>query len=112
MSRNKSRNKLHPTLLAAILLLISAFISGCETVALYRNNAAPNSAKQVTILRDGAKPPHKFRDIGVLTDDGPLADQGGIEAKFVREARKAGADAIIVAPLVRTGEEFRPFAMV
>lgn len=63
-------------------------------------------------FRDGEKPSRPYRKLALLTDDGALGEQGEIEQKFVKEARKMGANALIYAPLMRTGEELVGFAMV
>ena len=84
---------------SAIGFLLAFFLlAGCATGA---------GSKQVEIYRDGSKPAREYADIGILTDDGALAEQGEIEEQMVRKAQRRGADALIFEKLVSTGEELR-----
>lgn len=105
------RKKLHPMGLIVCLLGISAFITGCETIErLHEANARPT--KSIQVFRGATKPPGKIRELGVLTDQAPLQEQRDVEEQFIRTARRAGADALIVEPIMRTGEEMKAFTLV
>ena len=95
--------------LATALLVIA---SGCSTAP--HDNAARTSSARPTLalFRDGQKPTRPFHELGVLTDDGGLVEQGEIEARFIKKARKMKADAIVFHPLVRTGGEVKGFSWV
>ena len=68
--------------------------------------------RHIEIFRDGAKPTQPFRELVTLTDDGSLGEQGDIEGKFLRKARKFHADAVIMQPLVKTGGELKGLQIV
>lgn len=97
-------------ILVLVSLLATPLFMGCETVTISRSEAAP--LKQIEVFRDGKQPKRKFHDLGVLTDEGSLGEQGAIEEKFVKAARRSGADAIVLAPLSKVGEEIRGLGLV
>jgi hypothetical protein len=66
----------------------------------------------VEVFRDGQKPSKAFKEVGFLTDDGGLGEQGKIEGKFLRKAKRMGANAIIMYPLQKTGAELKGFSVV
>ena len=82
-------------LLSAVLLLVQ----GCAT--------GSNRAQHIEIFREGEKPSRSFKEIGILTDDGGLAEQGEIEAQMVRKAKKTGADALLFEKMTQTGDELK-----
>jgi hypothetical protein len=84
-----------------LLLLAALLLHGCAS--------APR--QRVELFRDGETPSRPFREISLFTDDGTLAEQGEIEQKMIKAARRAGADALIFEKLVRTGEELRGFGL-
>ena len=88
----------------------SLLLAWTVLVLLLPGCAAP-ARQPVEIYRDGEKPDRAFREISLFTDDGTLAEQGEIEQKMLKWARKAGADAIIFDKLIRTGEEIRGFGL-
>src|SRR3954467_6732602 len=92
----------------AITCALAFFLSGCASNGYTQSPGQ----KQIEIFRDGAKPPTAFKEIGMLTDDGSLGEQGEIESKFLKKARKAGADAIIMHPLTQIGGELKGFGIV
>lgn len=88
-----------PVLAAGLLL------GGCAT--------PPAAAgKQVELYRDGQIPAKSHQEIRVLTDEGSLREQGEIEEKFIQQARRLQADALLLHPIVRTGIEQQGFAIV
>jgi hypothetical protein len=80
------------------------------TVLLFHGCASTNR-QHVELFRDGETPSRPFREISLFTDDGTLAEQGEIEQKMIKAARRAGADALIFEKLVSTGEELRGFGL-
>jgi hypothetical protein len=92
----------------AIICAFTFFLSGCAS----SDYAQSPGQKQIEIFRDGAKPPTAFKEIGMLTDNGSLGEQGQIESKFLKKARKAGADAIIMHPQTQIGGELKGFGIV
>lgn len=88
-----------PVLAAGLLL------GGCAT--------PPAAAgKQVELYRDGQTPAKSHQEIRVLTDEGSLGEQGEIEEKFIQQARRLQADALIIHPMVKIGGELKGFAIV
>lgn len=93
-------------LLAAIpLLLLGLLLSGCATSP----SPDPNP---IDIFREGQTPSRPYQELRVLTDDGGLGEQGGIEERMIKQAKRLGADALIFAPLVQTGNELQGFGLV
>ncbi len=105
------RKRPHPVALIVCLLGISALFAGCETFAHFDQRKPAVEAKRIEVFHTNTKPSGKVHDLGVVTDEGTLGEQGEIEAKFVRKARQAGADALIYEPVVKIGEEVKFFAM-
>lgn len=95
-------------ILSAVFVLTFVFSSGCTSPGYTQTP----TGKQIEIFRDGAKPSRDFREIGMLTDDGGLGEQGEIEGKFLKHARKAGADAKILHTATKTGGELKGFQIV
>jgi hypothetical protein len=92
-----------------ILPYLVAFVLawGCSAPGAERRPGA-----LVEVFRDGQKPSKAFKEIGMLTDDGGLGEQGTIEGKFLRKAKRMGANAIIMYPLQKTGAELKGFSLV
>ena len=91
-----------PTLLFCLLFV------GCQSSNTYDGEKQKASA-QIDIFRDGAKPQVKYREIGMIADDGRKEEQPGIEGKMIKKAKGMGGNAIIFLPLEQSGEELRPF---
>lgn len=89
-------------------LFIAFILVGCQSSATYDG---PKQARtdRVDIFRDGAKPDRKYRELGMIADDGRKEEQPGIEAKMIKKAKRMGGNAIIFLPLEQSGEELRPF---
>lgn len=87
----------------AIFALALFLIQGCATT-----NSQP---QHVEIFRDGEKPPRTYKEIGILTDDGGLGEQGEIEAQMIKRAKGNGADALIFEKLTQTGDELKGFGL-
>jgi len=92
------------------LLGISALFAGCETFAHFEHRG-PGDLKRVEIFPTNAKPPAHIHELGVLSEEGTLRQKGEIEARFVRNARRSGADALLFDPMFKTGEEVSLFSM-
>jgi hypothetical protein len=102
----------HPVPLIVCLLGISALFAGCEAFAHFEHRAPATAAdlKRIEVFRTNTKPSGKVREIGMVAEEGTLAQQNEIEARFIRKARKAGADALIFEPTMRVGQEVKFFA--
>jgi hypothetical protein len=83
----------------AIAFTIALFLAGCASGGY----AESPSEKHIEIFRDRDRPTTEFKEIGLIADNGTLGEQAFIEAKFLRKARKAGADAIIVQRVTEPG---------
>ena len=85
-----------------VLTLVAALMgSGCDaTIGPVRGG------KSVALFRDGKEPATPVEEIRLLTDEGSLGEQGAIEEKMIRQARRFGADALIFEEPTRVGEEF------
>lgn len=103
------RNRPHPVALIVCLLGISALFAGCETFA-HREQRNASELKRVEVFRTNTKPASKVQELGVVSEEGTLANQREIESAFVRKARAAGADALIFEPMIRVGQEVSLFA--
>ena len=91
--------------IGCILCLIGTFfLSSCSTTAI--------RSTEVEVFRDGAKPDRPFNEIGILTDDGGLGEQGEIEDRMIRKAKKRGADALIFDQVVKAAGELQGFKVV
>ena len=104
------RNRPHPVGLIVCLLGISALFAGCETFGRFESRKAAVDMKRVEVFRTNTKPAGKVQDIGAVSEEGTLAKQREIEARFVRKARESGADALIFEPVVKVGQEVSLFA--
>lgn len=93
--------------LILVWLLALIFAPGCVAPGAERRPGA-----LVEVFRDGQKPSKAFKEVGFLTDDGGLGEQGKIEGKFLRKAKRMGANAIIMYPLQKTGAELKGFSVV
>lgn len=102
------RNRPHPVGLIVCLLGISALFAGCETFA-HREQRVPANEKRVEVFHTNSKPPGGVRELGVVSEEGRLNQQNEIEARFIRKARKAGADAVVFEPLIKVGQEVKFF---
>lgn len=91
-----------------IFLALGIALTGCQGVSRYDSMSRPTTT-QLDIFRDGAKPTKAYKEIGMITDDGKLSEQLGIEAKFMKKAKAMGGNAVIFYPLVKTGTEMQPF---
>lgn len=91
--------------LASLLLILGIFLGQACTTTNSRTQS-------VEIFRDGEKPTRAFKEIGILTDDGGLAEQGEIEQKMIKTAKKNGADALIFEKLTKSGGELKGFGIV
>jgi hypothetical protein len=91
-------------LLGSIVFLSTALflLQGCTST---------QTTQHLEIFRDGEKPNRDFKEIGILTDDGGLAEQGEIEQQMVKRAKKMGADAIWFEKLTQTGDELKGFGL-
>jgi hypothetical protein len=90
---------------------ISALFAGCETFAHFEHRTPATDLKRVEIFRTNTKPPTNIHELGVLTEEGTLHEQGEIEAGFLRKARGSGADALLFDPIFKTGEDITWFSM-
>jgi len=90
-----------------IAIALSVILVGCATSEnqVSYDTEKRAASKQLDIFRDGAKPDRKYREIGMLGDEGRRGEQAGIEAKILKKARAMGANAVIFLPLEKTGEE-------
>src|SRR5437868_793997 len=64
----------------------------------------PASADGIEIYRDEQKPHLSYKQIGLLTNDGRVFEQGEIEAAFIKRARAMGGDALVLQEPVKTIE--------
>ena len=103
-----SRKRPHPVALIVCLLGISALFAGCETFARFEHRV-PANEKKIEVFRTNTKPPAHIRELGVVTEEGALNQEGEIEQHFISKARRAGADALVFDPMVKVGEEFKFF---
>src|SRR5262245_59779193 len=103
------RKRPHPVALIVCLLGISALSAGCETFARHERQPATD-LKRIEVFRTNTKPPINIRELGAVTDEGTLKEQGEIEARFITKARRAGADALIYDPIEKVGEEVHLFS--
>jgi hypothetical protein len=93
-------------LICLLILTFCTFLeTGCTSYSAYEK--LPPTQK-VEIFRDGAKPDRKYREIGMLGDDGRKSEQAGIEGKMIKRAKGMGGNAIIFAPLEQSGAELTP----
>ncbi len=79
------------------LLLVACLIAGCATTertVLDRTSRAPKAV--VDIYDINQVPPKKYREIAALSFRGPRADQSKASRYFLREAKRLGADGIIM----------------
>ena len=98
---------LHFSIIFSSLFIL---LAGCATPD--SSVSIGSGPKRIELFRDGQKPNRLYKEIGLLTDDGALGEQGDIEAKFIKKAKKMGADALILSPLVKTGGELKGFGIV
>lgn len=98
-----------PTHLVTVAL---ALLVACASPVAQYDSAKRRPTTEINVLRDGQKPARPYKEISLLTDDGGLGEQGEIEAKFVKKAKRMGADAIILQPLIRSGGEVKGFSWV
>ena len=98
--------------LTLLLSFVLALLVGCASSGGQYDNIKRKPTTQVDIFRDGQKPTRAYKEIGLLTDDGGLVEQRGIEAKLIRKAKRMGANAIIFQPLTKSGGELKGFSVV
>jgi hypothetical protein len=89
---------------------ISALFAGCETFAHREKREPTKEVKRVEVFHTNSKPPGKVRDLAVVTEEGKIEDEAEIEARFVKKARFAGADALIFDPITKVGEAVSLFS--
>lgn len=87
------------------IVIFSLVIAGCTSYSSYEN--LPPTSK-LDIFREGAKPDRKYREVGMLGDDGRKAEQPAIEGKMIKKAKAMGGNAIIFMPLEASGSELTP----
>jgi hypothetical protein len=85
---------------------------GCGTPDGQYDSIKRAATASVDIYRDGKKPDRGYKEIGLLTDDAALGEQGEVEAKFVKQAKRMGGNAVILHPLIKTGGELKGFSIV
>lgn len=95
-----------------LLTFVLALFVGCVSPEARYDSVTRKPTKQIEVYRDGHKPIRAYREISLLTDDGGLGEQGGIEAKFIKKAKHMGADAIILQPLTKSGNELKGFSWI
>src|SRR5580765_2441953 len=59
--------------------------------------------RNVDVYRD-CTPPIAFKELGFLTNDGRVFEQGEIEETFLERAREMGGDAVLLFPPVKSVE--------
>jgi hypothetical protein len=89
--------------LMLVFPLVAFLFGGCLTDEIFEPKVTGNP---VEVFRDGKLPRKSYTVIRTLTDDGHAGEQADIEEKFIREARRRSADALILYPKERSGEAF------
>ena len=97
---------------ALVFSFILTLLVGCASSDAQFDSVKRKRADQVDVFRNGQKPTRTFREISLLTDDGGLGEEGKIEAKMIKKAKRLGANAIIFQPIVKSGGELKGFSWV
>lgn len=87
--------------LAAIAVLAS---TSCTSIETY-DSVKREPTNSVDVLRPGAKIARPCKEIALLTDDGGIKEQRGIEAKFIKKAKAMGGNAVFMHTLIQSGAE-------
>jgi hypothetical protein len=91
-------------ILGTALLVCSV---GCETGKSRSPGRTPTT--EIDVYRDGQKPQKNYKELKLLTDDGRVEEQQGIEGRMIKKAKAMGGNAIIFHPLIESGGEGQPF---
>ncbi len=88
-----------------VSLVVLTLVCGCA-------NSPTDPQNRVEVLREGHLPNRQFSEVGMLSDSGALREQGVIEAKMLKLAKRLGADAVIFDLPIQEGGELQGFSWV
>lgn len=92
-----------PVTLLALALLATAGCADLEQAV----RGPEDPPARIEVFRGDQKPSKASRELGLLTDDGSLAEQGDIEAKMLNKARRMHADAVVFQAPLKSGRELQ-----
>src|SRR3989442_7866033 len=88
-----------------VLLLVSGLLAGCATTSRIGYDETKRASKEsVDIYNIDQKPSKQHKEIAALSFRGPRADQSKAFRYFVKEAKRLGADGIV---MYGPGEDYR-----
>jgi hypothetical protein len=90
-------------------ILLISLISACATNS-QTSGEGKARFKEIPTFQASQPPQKKFVVIRSLKDDGAEAEEDEILAKFLKQARKLGGDALLVHEKHQSGTELAPFS--
>jgi hypothetical protein len=98
------------TLQLAVVILTSLAFFGCggPQVAMYDEGKRTPSAS-VEVFRQGNKPTKAFKEIGEISHHDYSGEDARVMRELIKQAKLAGADAIVMQSQEDTGYAFVPF---